>query len=142
MSDDENHTARLFRRLLACRMLPDPTWISDDEMVAYVWLHKQADTISCVLSLLDDPSSGVVAGFPHDDGTPRVTRRAQDDLRPIDRDPARQARARAVLVAQRAGYEQQIAQMERGEITADFPDDADAPTFRPADVGGEGKAER
>jgi ParB-like nuclease domain len=32
--------------------------------------------------------------------------------------------------------------LKRGEITADFPDDADAPTFRPADVGGEGKAER
>jgi hypothetical protein len=139
--DREGNRAREQREVVLCARLvtrrsrSDPrAWVTEDEVLAYLWLHTQADTITAMLALLDDPSSGVIAGFPSDD-RPAVTRMARDDLRPIDRDPAQQARARAALVAQRAGYRQQIRQLERGEITATYPDDADEPVFRPGRPG-------
>jgi hypothetical protein len=134
----------LFLRLLAHR-LPDPrTWttdevrrrISDAELEAYTWLHRERDILAAMLALVDDPSSKTIAGFlPWDPSMPAITSMPPDDLRPIDRSPAQQARARAAILKLRAGYEQQIEKFERGELTADWSDDAEAPTFRPAGGG-------
>jgi hypothetical protein len=59
MNDED--AAELFMRLIACRASRPSAWTT--EVLAYLWLHTQVSAIQAMLALVDDPSSGVIAGF-------------------------------------------------------------------------------
>jgi alpha-D-ribose 1-methylphosphonate 5-triphosphate synthase subunit PhnH len=83
--------------------------ITADDVRTYVWLQKNLASVIAVTTLMQRALGNQSPGLP----------------RGSDAD-----RARVALVSEHTMYEQHIRQLERGEITADFPIGADAAMFR------------